>query len=268
MSEKKTPLEALIRELGAQERRELGPPPTAEELDAYADGLLGPEEAERVREHLTWNRESREVVLDLRSFPEIDPPPGEDPLSESELRAAWQKLEERLAPGDPPEPAEVRSAAKVLRWPRLVGAGRWPAALAAVLALVSVGLVLWNLSLSRQLEDLSAPVLIDDVIGLVPAETSVRGEQEPRAMPAGEEPLVWSLSLADTSPYRTYLVEITDPRGSVVWQGRGTRRTSAGTVAVLLPRRFLAAGDYRVLLHGLNDEKKLLGTYSVRVASR
>ncbi|MCP3964202.1 MAG: zf-HC2 domain-containing protein [bacterium] len=270
MNEKKPSLSGLVRELAPEMCRELGPPPTPEELDAYADGDLAEEEADRIREHLTWSRESRKVVLDLVAFPDVEPPPTEAPLSESELRTAWRELQARLdadaRPAREPAPA-TPLAAKVLAWRPQGTFGGSLAALAAIFLTTSLaGLGFWNLSLLQDIEDLSAPRILGDVVGLIPAGIPFRGEVGPRAVTAGSEPLVLSLSLTDTTPYRYYLVEINDPQGHVHWQGGGSRLTSAGTLAVLLPRRdFLPAGDYRILLYVQDDEKKLLGEYELRI---
>ncbi len=268
MTEQKPSLSGLVLELAPEMRRKLGRPPSPEELDAYADGDLAEEDAERIREHLTWNHESREVIRDLASFPDIEPPTGEVPPSESELQEAWQRLEERLEDDPGPDEKPGRTAgASVLPWRTEGEPRRVLVALAASFAVASVALTLWSLSLLKGIKDLSQPRVLDDIVGLSPAGTSVRGGEGPRKVPSGTGPLVWSLSLADLTHYRSYIVEIIDQQDAVVWQGRGSQRTAAGTVAVFLPRRdFLPRGDYRVLLYGANEEKQLLERYEIHVA--
>jgi len=85
VSDKRAALSELVRELGPEIRRKLGPSPSPDEIDAYVNGTLSEEQAENVRDHLTWDTETRETILDLMMFPIIAPPRDEPLVSDEEI---------------------------------------------------------------------------------------------------------------------------------------------------------------------------------------
>lgn len=252
---KKPSLDALLRDLTPERLRQLGEPPSAEELDAYADGRLTEKEAEALRERLAWDRESRDTVLDLVSFPDVPPPSEGDRLSDDELAQAWERLQEEI----PEEPDER---------PRVVY-GPWYVkssvlgTLAALFFLATVGLSFWNLRLARHLDELSAPRALDDLVTLTPVR-SMRSGEPVENLSRGDATLAIGLSLQGAS-YSKYLVELVDDRGAVVWQGTA-KESLGGVVLFSLPHDFLTAGNYRALLYRVEDERELLDEYPFRIA--
>lgn len=149
---------------------------------------------------------------------------------------------------DVPEWArELASAARVAA-PRPSSGSSWGAAhrLAAVLALVSIGLALWVGFLLREVEWLSAPifnapsedvVLGDEVRGVTVLQVS-REEKHVT--------LVWVVDSA-IEPQDGYL-EIADRTGQPVWRSSRFRLIPEKDFPLTLARRLLPDGDYRVRL--------------------
>jgi anti-sigma-K factor RskA len=137
--------------------------PIEELIDLYALGALEPDEMALVEEHLAQSprarallAESKQVVAALAWTPEQhDPPAG-----------AYERFRQRVAPTaattqaapqrvtSPPAPAAPGF------WPRLralfAPQQRWGLAFAAVMLVIALGVGGWNLSLRRQVIDLSA----------------------------------------------------------------------------------------------------------------
>lgn len=121
--------------LAAEERARSGEPPWAEELIAFRDGTLAPEDAERVRDRLAVDPEWAAIYLELAGADEAAVPelaaPGQDP----EVDDAWRELAAELEPSA----ARAKGADVVpLRRPRLA---RFVLGLAAA-AVLAVG-VAW-----------------------------------------------------------------------------------------------------------------------------
>ncbi|HKV07373.1 MAG TPA: hypothetical protein VJ725_04480 [Thermoanaerobaculia bacterium] len=147
---------------------------------------------------------------------------------------------------DVPERArELASAARASN-PRPSSASSWGMAhrLAAVLAVVSIGLALWVGFLLRQVEQLSEPIFD------APSEEVVLGDevrggtvfQVPR-----EEKSVTLVLVVDSAiePQDGYL-EIADRTGQPVWRSRRVRLIPDKGFPLTLARRLLPDGDYRV----------------------
>lgn len=80
----------VSRALMANQRVELGDPPTAEEMLAYSRGGLPEAEEERIRDLLVAYPEL------ARMYGAAFPDEGEN-VSEAELAAAWNALERRIS---------------------------------------------------------------------------------------------------------------------------------------------------------------------------
>jgi len=139
--------------------------------------------------------------------------------------------------------------------------------LAAVFLVAAIGLLYWNQSLRRQIEQFSQPRILEDVLGLVPAGTPYRTEAGQRVRASDSEPVVLMLTLADSTLYSSYRVDITDQKGVILWTHQANHRTSTGSLAVLLPRQSLPAGEFRVLLYGRKTDYELLETYEIEIVS-
>lgn len=134
----------------------------------------------------------------------------------------------------------------------------WGAAhrLAAVLALVSIGLALWVVVLHRQLERFSEPIL-NPPTGEIEFGEDVRGGtvvQVPRD--ASHIHLVLPVVDPLIEPQDVYL-EIVDRAGQRVWRSPRERLIPEDPLDVFVPRRFLPDGDYRVRLLPVTGEGPL-----------
>jgi hypothetical protein len=118
--------------------------------------------------------------------------------------------------------------------------------LAAALALVAVGLSLWVGQLLHQVEQLSKPVF-DPPSGQVVLGEQVRGEtvlQVPRE--ASHVRLVFAVD-PSVELQEGYL-EIVDRSGKWIWRSSQSRLTPEGELELILPRKLLPYGNYRVRL--------------------
>ncbi|HSS49495.1 MAG TPA: zf-HC2 domain-containing protein [Thermoanaerobaculia bacterium] len=227
-----------------------------EDLLAYHQGQLSPEENEKVREHLVLCDRCSALVLDLASFPEIEPlgSAGEAPEDAVFVRR-WESLRARLQGEGDLRPTPPQERGKPLRrifflLPSV------PGALAAGLAVVSLGLAFWTFSLHQRLTDLSQPAVRVAVSSLVPRETAAArdGERaEHTSLPAWTDRILLILNLFEPRTYSAYQVQIFNALegGKEIWSSRDLRRASDGNFAVEVPRSLLSGGAYRIELSGL-----------------
>jgi hypothetical protein len=235
-----------IRALLDEERRQAGAHPSPEELLDYHAGDLAPAARERVQDHLVLCESCSRTVLDLESFPQVEPAREEDRLSRFELEADWRRLR-KAAVSRVPAPRT-----------RLVDA------LAASLLLATVGLSLWVGRLRDEVRELSGPRADVYVADLVPSGQESRGEKEELVrVPAWAERVLLLLNLAGAGSGTEYRVEVLGPGARVLWSRSGLRRSPDGTFALEVPARLLPAGSYRVRL--LDEAGKPVAEYGFRV---
>lgn len=251
----------------AARREELGGPPTPEELLAYRDGRLSPEERGRMEERLAVWSDAARTLADIAAFPDIEPAPGAPELSEDDITARWQSFRRRLpevtrhwaeeeaaAQPRPVSPPAVLPA-RPQRW-------RWAPALplaAAALVGLAVG---WGLGTGREGAGPAITTLaeLSPVDGVRAAATDVELPQESEALV-----LILGSDGRDERDYPAYEVEIRDASGRPVWSRQGLRQDSAGTVSLSFPRGFLRPGRYQIDLQGRDGgERTHLATYDFR----
>ena len=270
-SEPKVELKTAIEDFLAEARRDLAPHPTPDELVAYGAGELAAAKATRVEGHLVLCPHCLEMLLDLGRMP--DPDFGsEHRTTTAEKAAAWQALQPRLAAEAPPEAPRHRPGLR-LPSPRgglaLFLASPRPAwALAASLLVAVVGLSLRTWHLERGIADLSHPQVNAPVVDLFPA-SPLRGEQGEGAVvelaPASRF-FALILSPKGTPDYVGYRVEIVDSGGRVVWSGEGLEKDRHGSFTMILARRFLGPGEYRLRLYGLEGKTgQLIEEFRLRI---
>lgn len=251
--ELKTALEGFL----SQARQGLEPHPSPDELVAYGAGELPAEEEARIQNHLALCSHCLELVLDLGRFSEPEPD-GEPGVTAGEKAAAWQALQSRLAA----DVAPLRPPG--LRRPF----GRPVYALAAGLFVAVVGLSLRVVHLERSMAGLSDPQVNAPVVDLLPA-SPLRGDPEARAVvELAPESRFFALILSPKgSPdHAGYRVEILDAGGRVVWSGEGLEKNPHGSFTLILSRRLLRSGDYRLRLYGLEGgTARLLEEFRVRI---
>jgi hypothetical protein len=215
--------------------------PSPEQLVAYHERRLSPEEAEGVQAHLVACADCTAQLLELADLLDGEGVPGAEEISRADLDAAWQRQRERLRPAAPVVSLSERRADAPPR--RRSWATAASLALAASLAFVVVAQ--W-----RTIERLKQPRANPPLVNLAPADSVQRGSWETPELrlPAGTE-RVWVIlnpdEELDSSPYG---VEVATAAGDVVLRLRDLRVSEAGNFRLEIPRAILETGDYKVLL--------------------
>lgn len=235
----KSELRALHGLMLAERRDKAGPPPTDEELFALLRGELSQADEKRVRELLTAYPEL------ARAMTEPFPDDEGDELSEVEMAAHWNALQQRIH-GD-------RTALSASPW-------QWAsAALAAALVVAVVGLV-------RFRDESRAPRVASDTQLLVPDGTRGTGDPFPPLTAQGES-FVLLVSLINPPAFPSYRLELIDAATSrVLWSSSNLQRPANDTFQLAVPRAFLAPGKYQVIAYGVDGQRQeRLASYSLRV---
>ncbi len=122
--------------------------------------------------------------------------------------------------------------------------------------------------LEQRLQDTRRPEALLNVpfVALAPRDP-VRGDIEEVTLPEKTGIFFLLLSVADTRPFPSYRLEVTDKEtGRVVWKGEGLKASRFNEVSLVLPRKALPPGDYRLRLYGIKDGKaELVEEYEVRI---
>lgn len=253
----------------AARREGLGEPPTPEELLAYRDGGLAPEERQRVAAQIACHPDAARALADLLAFPEVEAAPGTPELSEAEIDARWQAFRQRLPerPAAPPSPAArpdrrwrpaLRLAAAVLLG---LGVG-WAAGYAARAFRDHPGLVAPGTPSTPE---------ITEIAELAPAGEGLRSAPSPVELPESAEALVLVLGGRARAERElpSYEVEVVDRRGRRVAARQGLHPTALGTFPLSFRRADLPPGRYRIDLFGLDQGSRIrLATYELRLAER
>ena len=241
-------LRAAIQESADAARRNLGAHPSQEELIAYHQRNLAPEEDDRVRDHLVACSECRGALLCFDDL--LRPSPAaEPPFSEIELAAAWRRFRERLRPRVP--------------W--------WLRAAAAVLLVGAAALSYWSIGLYHELAELSRPQLNTPILDLLPQDTVYLGRSASAeiALPANVRFFTVVLNSSVRRSHGDYAVEISRADGRRIYAGQGLERNAFGSFTLTLARRTMKPGEYRIHLFGLTDGKREpIGQYVLRIAAR
>ncbi len=209
-------------EMIEDDRRTLGAPPTAEELDAYSRGELTGEDEARIRALLVaYPALARAMAVPF-------PADGEDAVPAEEVSRRWDAFQ-----------AEVRPRGKVLPF--------WhaSAALAATLALV-FGALVWRETSRR------APRVLSEseagAGGVVLFSSGRRGPGKAATVISGDGGKVLIVPLYE-NPSRVEL-ELVDADDKVLWRSGVVPPRTDGTVHVELPPAYLEPGAYRVVVRG------------------
>jgi hypothetical protein len=251
-----------VRRMAAEARERLEKHPSPDQLVAYEAAELSETEASEVREHLAVCHECSRAVLDLASFPKIEPRPGVELLSSEEEETQWRRVLDRIAQ----EESEVGTrdgsgASSHKRWRPLQ-------LLAAMLAVASLALGFWVVRLERQRAIEEGPTANVYVAELSPLGASVpRGEQIHRA-PAGMRSVLLLLSVADLRTFDDYRLTVRrdGPEGELAWEKDGLVRGPQGGFSINVPRDSLPAGRYRLILEGVSGEaSETLAQYDLRI---
>lgn len=257
----------------AAKRKELGGPPTPEELLAYRDGRLDPAERERLEARIAVYPDAARTLADLAAFPDIEPAPGVPDITPEEVAARWQSFRQRLAELPAPQPAapeEKREAPVVPLRPEprpTPGIPPWWLAAAASAALAA-GLGSGYLAGRASRDPLPVSAINVAIAELRPLEEGgIRAEPSAVDLPETAEGLVLILGLDDTDRFAEYEAEILDEQGTQVWSRDGLQPTPLGTFHLSFPRTLLGPGQYRINLFGLDPagQKSRLALYDLRL---
>ncbi len=257
--------EALRRALGEwldEARQGEAEHPAPEELLAYQADRASAEAEERVRQHLALCQDCLELLRDAARFAPRAPA---SPAEEARVEAAWAALRPALATDRPPAP--VVSLAERRQPP--ARPPRWLTSLAAGLALATLGLSGWVVSLSHRVEELSAPQPNAPVFDLLPggAERATGGEGEALTLAPGDRWVTLVLALATTPEPGAHRLEIRRADGSLATRIGGLSPNTDGTFTLTLARRTLGEGRFTVrLLRG--EEATPVAEYRLVIEGR
>lgn len=246
-------LKAALRALLDQGREEMEPP-SPEELIAYRDGLLSARERAAVEERLAVFPEAARALGDLARFPDLEPPPDAEPLSEERLDESWRQFRTRLEAGasekpegEPAEPPSPRSreVAGIPAWRQILGPVPGPVwASTAVLAAAVLGWTFGLLSAPSLLPPVHAPEAGVPVLELAPESRTERDAGSPRSRVPEGSSLFVVLELPPGPRARRYEIEIEGP-GDRVWTGTAAP-SDFGDLHLGLPRDYLTPGEVRI----------------------
>ena len=200
-----------IQTLASEARHHLEGKPTPEQLLDYHRGVLPAERKEALQSYLALSPDATAALLDMRSFPEIECRQAGFELSDEDIAAEWEAVQQRLE-----SPATEAAAASVtpLNLPAKTFSFPLPLVFAAAAGflLAIVGLSPWILGLRQTVAGLSTPRVDVFLADLVP-QAPRRAEEGPRntiRVPPWTDRILLILNLAEPPSFPDYLVEISD----------------------------------------------------------
>jgi len=243
VSTSKPDLVVALRESLGESGSPAGSHPAPEELADYLEGRLSAGAEEEIGSHLLDCEDCSALLLELDGLKRETP---ETVVADFETAAAWRHQRARLFGDASTSWFGVR-------------------ALAASLALVSLGLGVWIVALERRLERLRAPQLEVPIANLEPLG-SMRdpGSLTSVAIPADAIRWVLILNLIEDSEAQVYRLEMTDSEGRRVTAQDGLRKSPTGGFRLSLPRDFVPPGVYRIRLADGRDDRTI-EEYSLRI---
>ncbi len=257
MEIRQTDLEAAARAVMAA--RGDGGHPSPEELLSYHEGEGTEEVRQRILRHLAACPRCTRTVLDMASFPDVEPVDEARRVTGDDLDRGWRRFQDRLREDDAAAGKVVASPASWFE--RLGSSLRFAQAAAAVLFATTLTLAVVLLSP----RDSPRPRVNLPIVELAPDDVR-RDRSETVRVPESADGVVVVLALVETRPFASYEVTIRDAAGDVVWTKPGVERSGAGIFVLEIPRTFLDPGRYRIDLAGLDDERREeLATYALEI---
>ncbi len=247
------------RELMAEQRRQLGEPPTAEEMLAFNRGELSEAEEERIRDLIVAYPELARMFCE--PVPEAPGQGDEDAVSPQQVAASWNALQQRLrrrSDASPPARDEAQRG-------RLLFMHHMPTAIAAALALVFFGLFVQAESRARyNAEQSNRPRILG-----APQELDPDGNRGPGAatmLRKDGEAYLLKPHLINQLRFPHYQIELRDAE-DVIWTNRNARPDADEAFQIVVPHSFLREGHtYQLRVLGVDgDEPRLVGTYDLSV---
>lgn len=260
MSSRPDPTEPL-RAHFRRERQAIDRHPSPEQIVAYHERRLSPQETEDVRAHLAACPDCTAQLLLLADLLDEDDEPGSD-ISPANLDAAWQRQRARLFPA----PSVVSLEARRRRGP----SPRWAWTTAASLGLAAALLAAMVVDQRRTIERLAQPQANPPLVNLAPVGSTRQGAQEASVLrlPADAERAWVILNPVAELDASTYDVEVVAPDGEVVLRLQDLSSSEEGNFRLEIPRGVLRPGEYRVLLFGKTaGQRQIVDEFALRVLS-
>lgn len=246
------------RRLGAEERKTLGEPPTAEEMLAYSRGELSESEEERIHDFLVAYPELARAYS--APFPEAPREGDPDAVSDEELRAGWSVLLRRL--GRNRGTADPRAEAQR---GRVVFRHYVPTAVAAALAVVFFALYVQAESRARYHERAGRlPRVLTTPQALEPDGN--RGSAgAPTMLSKDGEAYLLEPHLINQVRHPHYRLDLVDASSKLLWTNSTALPDADDAFLITIPHNFLTAGQtYRLRIFGIDGESQTeVGTYDV-----
>jgi hypothetical protein len=243
--------DTVYRRQLADGQKRLGPPPTFEEVEALSSGRLPEEEAERLRELLSYYPDL------LRVLTEPFPDSGDGVLSDDEIKADLDKIRERIRSTAPPP----------LAFPQKESPQRaFPLAAGIIIAIALAGVGVWRMT--------SHPRGVVTQVLYPARDRGIGARGVPSATPAHlSKDIDYLLEPVYDSPraYREYRLELLDlgttpPRR--VWLRENVTQQRDGTYPVRLSTDKLDPGLYRLVLYGVDGTVDDLADYTIRLKAK
>ncbi len=248
------------RELIAERRRALGDPPTAEELLAFSRGELSECEEERIRDLIAAYPQL------ARMYNEPFPEEG-DEVTEGEMRASWEALQQRL--GRRSDPASAREEAQR---GRVVIMRYVPTAVAAALAIVFFGLFVRAEKRARFFaEESTRPRVLGIEQQLDPDAN--RGPEAATVLQMDGEVYLLKPSLITQIDYPHYQLELRDAKDAILYENRDAKpllENQTKMFRIIVPHALFEPGEtYQLRIFGLDGgSRREIGVYHVSAPAR
>lgn len=252
-------LETVVQAIADEARLDLGAHPSLDQLADHRAGRLSAADRDRVQEHLALCHSCTELLLDLASFPRLEPPQGAEPMSELAVERAWRDMSPGLlaaagietpgieTPGIEPHEDDAAATPTVVGFPDLKDPGSnrpARALLVAAMLLVTAG-SLWIGALYKRLADQSAP----QYAAVIDIDTARASRTYPVSPNAGQ--LLLIVKNFDLETYSRGRLQIS--RGGTVVRSAELEPApdDRSLLYLVLPRDLLPAGPYRIKIFGL-----------------
>ena len=276
-------LAAAVKAVAEQDRQKLSRHPLPEQLIAYQERRLSPEDQVPLKDHLALCPSCAATVADLESFPQIEPrtvvslqehpePPEQVERTLAALRQAGAitQTREQVQPAPisnaTPPPPLPSSPWRTPRW-------RMPTALAASLVVALVGGAFWfGTQQSPTVIRVTTPAAIASaqiqVVAVSPLmEAVARGPQElpPTRVEPDADALLFVLAIAEDSAQPNARIEVLDADARPLWSTERAARRRDGTYTVQLPRALLPEGEIEFRFFPLEDSTEPFALYQIRL---
>ncbi len=262
-----------LNDLADAARKQIGAPPSPEELIAYQDGALPEPARESVQNKLALMPESAQAFLDLVALARMESPENDDESRAVDaLVPEWAQIKAHLETED--HHSDIDSDIDRARRSRSKSsaAPHWHTwGLVAAVSLVAIlVIVVWEQR--SEIAQLSRPHVNVHQVHLAPlAKEHLRTDATTpvTVVPHGGSHVLLVLNLGDHGMYTDYRLELFehgDPEGQPQWTSHGLVPSAYGTFNIEISRASLGASEYRLRLFGLVDQNEdLLAEYRVRI---